>query len=144
MTKVYSNDGEGYPYQSLGELIDYRDERPTPEDTYWVADKVEKRASEFWSLDQTLRQMAERADEELGEYTEGFAEMKIPDYILIEARIAEILDEMVPVDFYGIANPVEMHFEKEDCVSLCSACNGSGEGQYEGTRCTSCSGKGEC
>lgn len=26
---------------------------------------------------------------------------------------------------------------------ICPACNGSGEGQYDGTRCSTCKGKGE-
>ena len=32
--------------------------------------------------------------------------------------------------------------EEEEYESLCSACNGSGEGRYDGTRCRSCKGKG--
>lgn len=29
-----------------------------------------------------------------------------------------------------------------DEPEICGACNGSGEGQYDGTRCTSCGGSG--
>lgn len=32
--------------------------------------------------------------------------------------------------------------DEEDEEQICSACNGSGEGMYEGTRCWSCHGKG--
>jgi hypothetical protein len=31
----------------------------------------------------------------------------------------------------------------EDETGICSACSGSGEGMYEGTRCLSCGGRGE-
>lgn len=32
--------------------------------------------------------------------------------------------------------------EETEQESLCTACNGSGEGQYDGTRCGTCKGKG--
>jgi len=33
----------------------------------------------------------------------------------------------------------------DECDPLiCSHCNGSGEGQHEGTTCTLCNGSGEC
>jgi len=32
--------------------------------------------------------------------------------------------------------------DSDDEPELCSACNGSGEGQYEGSRCYVCHGKG--
>lgn len=30
----------------------------------------------------------------------------------------------------------------EDDESICTACNGSGEGQYDGTTCSTCDGSG--
>jgi hypothetical protein len=143
MTKVYSNDGESYPYDSLGELIDHRDEAPNPGDEYWVATKVSKTASEYWSLPRMLDQMRDDAAEEAGEWSEGFAELAHDNEGPLQKRIAGILDEMIPVDFYTVANPVRMAFEAEDCVSVCTDCSGSGEGQSEGSRCTTCKGKGE-
>ena len=32
---------------------------------------------------------------------------------------------------------------EDDEYGICSACNGSGEGQFDGTTCPSCKGKGE-
>ena len=32
----------------------------------------------------------------------------------------------------------------EDDESICPGCNGSGEGQYDGTTCSSCGGSGVC
>ena len=29
-------------------------------------------------------------------------------------------------------------------LGICFACNGSGEGMHEGTRCVTCKGAGEC
>lgn len=33
--------------------------------------------------------------------------------------------------------------EPEDHMAYCSACNGSGEGRADGTRCSTCKGRGE-
>ena len=35
------------------------------------------------------------------------------------------------------------HADDEDETHICPACSGSGEGQYDGTRCNSCNGRGE-
>jgi DnaJ-class molecular chaperone len=32
--------------------------------------------------------------------------------------------------------------DEDDSENICAACNGSGEGQYDGTRCSHCKGKG--
>ena len=32
--------------------------------------------------------------------------------------------------------------EDEDCDDICPSCNGSGEGMYDGTRCSRCKGRG--
>ena len=32
--------------------------------------------------------------------------------------------------------------QEDDPNDICPACNGSGEGQYDGTRCSSCKGRG--
>lgn len=32
--------------------------------------------------------------------------------------------------------------EDEDCDDICPGCNGSGEGMYDGTRCSRCKGRG--
>lgn len=36
----------------------------------------------------------------------------------------------------------EENTEEDEYETLCSACNGSGEGRYDGTRCIRCKGKG--
>lgn len=143
MTKVYSNDGESYPYASLGELIDHRDEAPNPGDEYWVAEKEEKTASDYWNLPRMLGQMRDDAAEAGGEWSEGFAELSHDDEARLRRRIAGILDEMIPVDFYTVADPIKLAFESEDCVGLCTACCGSGEGSNDGSQCAVCKGRGE-
>lgn len=36
------------------------------------------------------------------------------------------------------------HDEADECeLGICTHCNGSGEGRYDGTRCDWCKGKGE-
>ena len=41
------------------------------------------------------------------------------------------------------ATMLTLHIESEDQEdTLCAQCNGSGEGQHDGTRCMSCKGKG--
>ena len=34
------------------------------------------------------------------------------------------------------------HTDDDDEPAICGSCNGSGEGQYDGTRCTACGGRG--
>ena len=34
--------------------------------------------------------------------------------------------------------------EPDSEPGICPACNGSGEGMHEGTRCVTCKGAGEC
>lgn len=34
------------------------------------------------------------------------------------------------------------HSHNEDNESICPGCNGSGEGQYDGTTCSTCGGSG--
>ena len=43
------------------------------------------------------------------------------------------------VEEYELDDPVN----DEDEEGYCPACNGSGEGQHEGTRCAKCGGRGE-
>jgi hypothetical protein len=37
----------------------------------------------------------------------------------------------------------EIEDEPNISADICPACNGSGEGQYDGTKCSSCGGRGE-
>lgn len=37
----------------------------------------------------------------------------------------------------------DSEFSREDDWPLCSACNGSGEGMFDGSRCRTCGGLGE-
>lgn len=46
------------------------------------------------------------------------------------------------VDLSDIAQTMQEEIEAFDEPTLCAACNGSGEGQYDGTRCYHCKGKG--
>jgi len=42
----------------------------------------------------------------------------------------------------AITQAVELAEQAQNEPSICTACNGSGEGQYDGTRCRSCGGSG--
>ena len=43
-----------------------------------------------------------------------------------------------------MADDTQAELEDEEYEpSICPACNGSGEGQYDGTRCSTCKGRGE-
>ena len=42
----------------------------------------------------------------------------------------------------AITQAVELAEQAQNEPSICIACNGSGEGQYDGTRCRSCGGSG--
>lgn len=69
------------------------------------------------------------------EYYSGF------EYVKPEHRLC--VGEFV---FYSTdsdrVNDHWQQFEPEVEPEVCSACNGSGEGQYDGTRCSYCGGKG--
>ena len=42
----------------------------------------------------------------------------------------------------AITQAVELAEQAQNEPSICTACNGSGEGMYDGTRCRSCGGSG--
>ena len=42
----------------------------------------------------------------------------------------------------AITQAVELAEQAQNELSICIACNGSGEGMYDGTRCRSCGGSG--
>ena len=69
------------------------------------------------------------------EYYSGF------EYIAPELRL-----DVGGYVFYSTEDArVENHWEQckpEVEPELCTACNGSGEGQYDGTRCSYCGGRG--
>ena len=50
-------------------------------------------------------------------------------------------DEMLAV-CAAITQAVELAEQAQNEPSICIACNGSGEGMYDGTRCRSCGGSG--
>ena len=50
-------------------------------------------------------------------------------------------DEMLAV-CAAITQAVELAEQAQNEPSICTACNGSGEGMYDGTRCRSCGGRG--
>ena len=50
-------------------------------------------------------------------------------------------DEMLAV-CAAITQAVELAEQAQNEPSICTACNGSGEGMYDGTRCRSCGGSG--
>lgn len=50
-------------------------------------------------------------------------------------------DFYTPYDDYLEGDPDEYSEETHEEV-ICSACNGSGEGRYDGSRCDTCGGKG--
>lgn len=69
------------------------------------------------------------------EYYSGF------EYVAPELR----LDVGGYVFYSTESSRVKSHWEQFETVAepeLCGACNGSGEGQYDGTRCSYCGGLG--
>jgi hypothetical protein len=54
------------------------------------------------------------------------------------------LPDIYDLTRYNHADELDVDPEDPDYEpGLCGTCNGSGEGQYEGTKCHACGGKGE-
>jgi hypothetical protein len=51
-------------------------------------------------------------------------------------------DEYGTVNFSDLAEQVRDEIAAFEEPQMCSACSGTGEGQYDGTNCYSCNGKG--
>jgi len=49
---------------------------------------------------------------------------------------------MIDMDNYDCDDDSDIDNPNPD--DMCPACDGSGEGQYDGTRCQKCNGKGVC
>jgi hypothetical protein len=59
--------------------------------------------------------------------------------VKLEAILGTTLSGYNPFDYF---EPDEDDEEDEDEDPLCPVCNGTGEGQYDGSRCYSCKGSG--
>lgn len=70
----------------------------------------------------------------------GVSHAEIIDSIESSFRADGFSDEEIT----GVLAAVQQHIEHppEDEDQMCSSCNGSGEGMYDGTRCASCGGSG--
>ena len=140
MTKVYSLDGEDY-FEDFQDII--TDEVQVG-DEYWEADKKTFTASSFFHLGGMLDDLCEGAFEEAGDFAEDFGEFRSEhDRDACEAEIRAVLDKYLACNFWVAKRPIKCEFTKDDLTTICPACNGSGEGMYEGTRCSTCGGKGE-
>ena len=140
MTKVYSLDGEDY-FEDFQDII--TDEVQVG-DEYWEADKKTFTASSFFHFGGMLDDLCEGAFEEAGDFAEDFGKFKTErDRDACEAEIRAVLDKYLACNFWVAKRPIKCEFTKDDLTTICSACNGSGEGMYEGTRCSTCGGKGE-
>lgn len=51
-------------------------------------------------------------------------------------------DGRVTVIYTPSHAPVAPEIEEDDGDAICPTCSGSGEGMYDGTRCSSCGGSG--
>lgn len=143
--KVYSCDQETF-YDTFEEMIVVL--RETTDDSlvglkYWEGDKAQHKASHFFSFVGMLEDMQSQALDEAGEHAEEFGEFRTLEEQADCKRIIEaVLDKYLPVNFWLVSNVVEKTIERGDVECICPSCNGSGEGQYEGTRCSRCGGSG--
>lgn len=85
-----------------------------------------------------------RAESQILEYIEG-ASLEICKDIVdaLANRVATLCGDASSLE--DAAYQLEAEIEAQDAIDnppLCSQCNGSGEGQYDGTTCHSCKGSG--
>lgn len=140
VTKVYSLNEEDY-FEDFEDMLT-GDEEVGGE--YWEADKKTYKASDFFDMLGMLERMVDNACEEAGEHAEDFGRFKtLADQDACEAEIRAVLDKYLACNFWVAKRPIKCEFTKDDLTTICPACNGSGEGMYEGTRCSTCGGKGE-
>ena len=62
---------------------------------------------------------------------------------LAQCLKGSVYAEYGSVDLGDIANTMIDEVIAFEEPSICNTCNGSGEGQYDGTNCSSCGGSGE-
>ena len=78
------------------------------------------------------------SDEQSEQADEGGGNSQIPD---MEGNSPQSPHDPEAADYEG-EDEVEEGRHNDDDDELCSNCNGSGEGQYEGAKCSSCGGSG--
>lgn len=145
--KVYSVDTETW-YDSFEQALDVlRDTLGDGESLigtpYREGEKQHRPASYYFRFAQVLEDMCECAMDDVGEAAEGFGEFRsLIDQAECQQRIKDALDDLLPVNFWAVRNPKRCEITPDDVECICPACNGSGEGRYEGTRCSSCNGSG--
>lgn len=85
-----------------------------------------------------------RVESQVLEYIEG-ASLEICKDIVdaLACRVEALCGDALTLR--DASEQLESEIDAQDNINnppLCSACNGSGEGQYDGTRCRSCGGSG--
>lgn len=78
------------------------------------------------------------------QYIEGANMQQCKDIVdALANRVASLCGDASSLE--DAAYQLEAEIEAQDLIEnppLCATCNGSGEGQYDGTRCRSCGGSG--
>lgn len=140
VTKVYSLNEEDY-FEDFQDII--TDEVQVG-DEYWEADKQTFTPSYFFYFAGMMEGLKDQAFDAAGDFAEDFGKFKTErDRDACEAEIRAVLDKYLACNFWVAKRPIKCEFTKDDLTTICPACNGSGEGMYEGTRCSTCGGKGE-
>ena len=122
-------------------------------------EELKQRAEELAS--EAVQEVVLRAPEEAGIDRRACCRLyRGPDFLAIDKQDkaamqyyggfeyvdASCILEIGDMVFYSTEdNRVQGHHERlapEEEDELCTACNGSGEGQYDGTRCSYCHGRG--
>ena len=142
---VFSCDEETY-YDTFNEMLDVLRENVEGSLVglfYWEGQRVQNQASHFFSFPQMLEDMQSQAWDEAGEYAEDFGTFAtLEDQAECKRIIEDALNRLLPVNFWVVKHPVRKTIERGDVECICPSCNGSGEGQHEGTTCSSCGGSG--
>lgn len=139
MTKVYSLNGEDY----FDDFQDIITDEVEVGGTYWEADKQHYTPAYFFHFGGLLEDMCEQAFQCAGDFAEDFGKFRSErDRGACEAEIRAVFDKYLTCNFWTAKKPIKCEFLAEDLERICGSCSGSGEGMYEGARCSSCGGKG--
>lgn len=104
--KCYSTDEEVYQYETLGEAMDAIDGDFGLEDgqIIYEGDAVRRTPSHYFRMDHLLDNMSERANDEGGEWADGFPSLTKEKHDELDALIKGWLDANLTVGFYTVEN----------------------------------------
>ena len=87
---------------AISRMMEYNDEPPLPGDVVEIGPKIPHKASDFYSIDDILENMGERAYDECGECAEDFPDLSKEESAELDKLISDYLEAHALCTFWTV------------------------------------------